>query len=78
MDVTVFILGENQFKVLNIPEKGERELNCTLSRKRNEHYICAAVSWDGKYIAIASATNCIYVYDVTIDKKILKFNECNG
>lgn len=50
----------------------------TLSRRRHDERICAAVSNDGKYLAIAPTFYCIVVKEVKTDVEVAKFHETNG
>lgn len=83
--MTAFILGERQFSLktvgrerLTSADTEPNRRNQTYERKRKNHFICAAVSWNGQYVAIAAANNNIYIYDITAEKEVLKLNDCNG
>lgn len=83
---SALILGENYFSILDItPEKLPNVvLKCKqryrrwLEQKRDDCYICGAVSWDGKYVAVTSTNYNILIYEIEIGKEILKFGENNG
>lgn len=83
--MTAFILSERQFSLktvgrerLTSADTEPNRRNQTYGRKRKNHFICAAVSWNGQYVAIAAANNNIYIYDITAEKEVLKLHDCNG
>lgn len=54
-----------------------RSLSSYSKKKTKDNYVCAAVSWDGKNLAIAT-TYYLHIYDISSGKEVLKFSESNG
>ncbi|XP_065223412.1 apoptotic protease-activating factor 1 isoform X2 [Planococcus citri] len=82
--VEFVVLGENYKAVYEILPDGRSEVRLreeqysTLSRHRQDECICAAVSSDGKYLALAPTFYCIIVKEIRTNTEVAKFHETNG
>ncbi len=80
VDISVLVLHNHNYHIIYPMKKVDTNHDDQLfeSRKEESSLICCTVSWDGKYVAVATDSFLVLVYDISTRRIVAKYNGNNG